>query len=188
MALQAHNPGGPSRTRRNARPSIRPDMPIHPATLSDLPQLAALAMASKAVWGYPPELLAQWRDDLTLTSADLGRWRVRLMRDEQGIAGFYALAPDAADWRLEHLWIAPRALRQGLGRRLLAHAARVARLAGAREIAIEADPQAELFYLAQGAVRVGARAAPIPGAPGRALPLLRLPLNGGPRASVGQAR
>ena len=104
-------------------------MPIHPATLSDLPQLAALALASKAVWGYPPELLAQWRDDLTLTPADLGRWRVRLMRDEQGIAGFYALAPDAADWRLEHLWIAPRALRQGLGRRLLAHAACVARLA-----------------------------------------------------------
>ena len=46
-------------------------MPIHPATLSDLPQLAALALASKAVWGYPPELLAQWRDDLTLTPADL---------------------------------------------------------------------------------------------------------------------
>ena len=45
-------------------------MPIHPATLSDLPQLAALALASKAV-GYPPELLAQWRDDLTLTPADL---------------------------------------------------------------------------------------------------------------------
>lgn len=163
-------------------------MPIHPATLSDLPQLAALALASKAVWGYPPELLAQWRDDLTLAPADLGRWRVRLMRDEQGIAGFYALAPDAADWRLEHLWIAPRALRQGLGRRLLAHAARVARLAGAREIAIEADPQAEPFYLAQGAVRVGARAAPIPGEPGRALPLLRLPLDGGPRASISQAR
>ena len=79
-------------------------------------------------------------------------------------------------------------LRQGLGRRLLAHAARVARLAGAREIAIEADPQAEPFYLAQGAVRVGARAAPIPGEPGRALPLLHLPLNGGARASFGQAR
>ena len=56
-------------------------------------------------------------------------------------------------------------LRQGLGRRLLAHAARVARLAGAREIAIEADPQAEPFYLAQGAVRVGARAAPFPANP-----------------------
>ena len=160
-------------------------MPIHPATLSDLPQLAALALASKAVWGYPPELLAQWRDDLTLTPADLGRWRVRLIRDEQGIAGFYALVPDAADWRLEHLWIAPRD-RAGPAP---AGACRPRGAAcGRAEIAIEADPQAEPFYLAQGAVRVGARAPPIPGEPGRALPLLRLPLNGGARASAKRAR
>ena len=58
-----------------------------------------------------------------------------------------------------------RAARQGLGRRLLAHAARVARLAGAREIAIEADPQAEPFYLAQGAVRVARAPRPFPANP-----------------------
>ena len=37
-------------------------MPIHPATLSDLPQLAALALASKAVWGYRPSC---WRNGAT---------------------------------------------------------------------------------------------------------------------------
>ena len=79
-------------------------------------------------------------------------------------------------------------LATGAGPALAGACRRVARLAGAREIAIEADPQAEPFYLAQGAVRVGARAAPIPGEPGRALPLLHLPLNGGARASFGQAR
>ena len=77
-----------------------------------------------------------------------------------------------------------RAARQGLGRRCwrMPPAWRGLR---ARGIAIEADPQAEPFYLAQGAVRVGARRAHSRRT-GRALPLLRLPLNGGARASFGQ--
>ena len=161
-------------------------MPIHPATLSDLPQLAALALASKAVWGYPPELLAQWRDDLTLTPADLGRWRVRLIRDERGIAGFYALVPDAADWRLEHLWIAPRACGGWAGACWrMPPAWRGLRARGRSRSRPIRRPSLSIWRKARCA---SARAPPIPGEPGRALPLLRLPLNGGARASFGQAR
>ena len=85
------------------------------------------------------------------------------MRDEQGIAGFYALAPDAADWRLEHLWIAPRAA-TGAGPAPAGACRPRGAACGRAEIAIEADPQAEPFYLAQGAVRVGAR-PPFPANP-----------------------
>jgi GNAT superfamily N-acetyltransferase len=59
----------------------------------------------------------------------------------------------------------------GVGRTLLEAANRLARDAGVRELLIESDPQAEAFYLRQGAERIGRRTSP---STGRELPLLRL--------------
>ena len=63
---------------------------------------------------------------------------------------------------------------RGVGRALLSHAARLAAEAGASALAIDADPNAEQFYLAFGAERVGSLAAQIEGAPGRERPQLLL--------------
>ena len=56
---------------------------------------------------------------------------------------------------MEHLWLAPAHIRQGLGRELFQAAVAVARTRGIAEFHIKSDLNAEPFYLKMGAVRVG---------------------------------
>jgi hypothetical protein len=49
-------------------------------------------------------------------------------------------------------------------------------VAGGNALAIDADPNAEAFYLAKGARRIGEIAAPIEGHPDRVRPQMLLPI------------
>ncbi|MFC7621078.1 GNAT family N-acetyltransferase [Microlunatus sp. GCM10028923] len=77
--------------------------------------------------------------------------------------------PDEAGL-LGNLWLMPASIGTGLGRRLFEHAIMTARGLGFRTLTIEAEPLAEGFYLAMGAVRVGEVASG--SIPGRSLPVL----------------
>ena len=77
--------------------------------------------------------------------------------------------------RLEHIWVLPERIGQGIGRCLFAHAAGRAALCGARCLTIGADPNAEPFYRYLGAVRIGATPSEIDGR-SRELPLLTFDL------------
>jgi len=90
------------------------------------------------------------------------------------VAGFYLVVPREPSWELEHLWVAPQFARRGIGRALLAHAVSTARACGASAVLIDADPNAEAFYLACGAARVGTVAAPIANDRARVRPQLAL--------------
>ncbi len=72
---------------------------------------------------------------------------------------------------LEHLWLLPEKMGLGLGRALFEHAARRAASLGAEILRIEADPNAEGFYLRMGAARVGEIVYELEGRE-RVLPLL----------------
>ena len=65
------------------------------------------------------------------------------------IIGFYLLAADGS--RLEHLWIVPDRIGTSIGRQLFNHAIRRAAALGASTMEIEADPNAEGFYMHMGA-------------------------------------
>jgi GNAT superfamily N-acetyltransferase len=153
-------------------------MQIRPARLEDTVTLTAIAHAAKRVWGYPEEVLAAWSPLLTITPADLAVLDVFVATDGQALLGFGALDAALPEPALEHLWVAPAAMRRGVGSALFAHAVALARTCGARALRIEADPFAEPFYLRLGAVRVGALPALVLGAPQRVLPLLRFALTG----------
>jgi predicted N-acetyltransferase YhbS len=77
---------------------------------------------------------------------------------------------------LAHLWIEPDRQRQGIGRVLVSHALQAARDAGRSRVEVIADPFAEPFYVKLGALRIGSVAAPMPGDPARALPVLEFTL------------
>ena len=64
---------------------------------------------------------------------------------------------------MRNLWVAPEHMRQGFGRALLFHALQTAALGGASFIHIDADPNAESFYVACGATRIGEVPAAIEG-------------------------
>ena len=131
-------------------------------------------MAAKRHWAYSPQDLENWRIMLTVEQDDLASKPAFVAELVGEIAGFYVLAPGGKTWELEHLWVSPPVMRRGVGRALLAHATRTARAGGASSIAIDADPNAESFYLACGATREGSVAAPIASDPARVRPQLSL--------------
>jgi len=134
--------------------------------------LSALAFEAKAQWGYSREVLESWKPLLRVTDADITAKRVFVGTSDGAVVGFYSLAPGAGPWELDHLWVAPQFMRRGLGRELLTHALEGARRGGASRVTVDADPNAEAFYLGNGAVRRGEVPAPIPGHPERVRPQL----------------
>jgi GNAT superfamily N-acetyltransferase len=151
---------------RLIEPELRPAHPDECAALS------ALALRSKAVWGYSAEFMARCAAELTLREDHLPH--VFVLETAAGVVGFYALsALEDGRVELEFLFIEPDALRQGHGRRLLAHARSYARdRMAARVLVIQGDPHADEFYRSLGARRVGERASA--SIEGRMLPLYEL--------------
>lgn len=145
-------------------------------TVSDIPPLNLLIWAAKASWGYPEEWLQQWWPDLAVDERVLASGHAVVAEDHTGIHGFYLLLPHEPEWVLDHLWVSPACQGRGLGRRLLTDAGRVAAEAGRRGLAIDSDPNAEVFYLRCGAERRGVVPAPMPGEPTRCRPQLWFPV------------
>ena len=118
--------------------------------------LTTLAHAAKRHWNYPDAWIAAWRDALTLTPAYVRTHDVFAATDAAGtLLGFYALNERDGTVELDHFWVHPDAMGQGVGRRLFEHAVSRVRDTGASLLEIDADPNAEGFYLKLGARRVG---------------------------------
>ena len=150
-------------------------MQIVRAQPADATALSAIAYAAKASWGYPAHWLQHWREQLTVTPEFIAANETYAAVNDERMVGFHALVGTPEMMRLEHLWVCPGAMGGGIGRSLFRHAAARGRALGASCLTIEADPNAEPFYLHLGAIRVGAIRSEIEGQ-ARELPLLRLEL------------
>lgn len=151
--------------------------------------LSDLALRSKAHWGYSRDFIERCRGPLTVTEDFVRECAVFVLEHEHRIAGFYGMLREGPDAVLEFLYVEPDAIGQGCGRKLWQHAVERARLLEARHLLVDADPNAERFYLEMGAERIGEVASEVD--PSRRLPLLRYPITaekededpGGPRGS-----
>jgi len=141
---------------------------------AELPALTGLCQRSKAHWGYPPEMMETFRAELTVTPADLAEDAIMLAEDKRGLAGMVQVSKQGEDAVLEKLFVDPERLGEGTGKILYVWACRVARENGAKNLVIDADPDAAAFYEHMGAVRRGT--APSGSIPGRELPHLVHPL------------
>ncbi len=128
-------------------------------------------MAAKALWGYPPRWLDQWRGLLTVTPAYIETNEVFVAQHQDALVGFCAFQDLEPFWDLDHLWVRPDYVRRGVGRRLFQHALRVVLRLRRAPIRIESDPNAEGFYVRMGARRIGVVDATTDGVP-RSLPVL----------------
>ena len=151
---------------------VRLHVEIREAVVSEAEILSALALEAKAHWGYSSETIETWRDQLRISSADVASKPTFVGAINGDVAGFYSLAPSEHAWELDNLWVSPQYMHRGVGRALLAHALEVAFRGGASSVTVDADPNAEAFYLSCGATRSGEVPAPIPGEPGRIRPQL----------------
>ena len=147
-------------------------MNIRPAQGHEAEALSALALEAKAYWGYPADTIESWKQELTVSTQTITSRPtfVAVLGDE--IVGFYSLSPPHHSWKLDHLWVLPQFMDRGIGRALVAHALETAVRGGASCVTVDADPNAESFYLACGADRCGEVPAPIPGQPKRVRPQL----------------
>jgi GNAT superfamily N-acetyltransferase len=145
---------------------------IREAKASEAETLSALALDAKAQWGYSRETIESWRDQLRISSADVASKPTYVGAIDGEVVGFYTLAPAGRTWELDNLWVAPRFMRRGAGRALLAHALDIAFRGGASSVTVDADPNAESFYLSCGGIRYGDVPAPIAGEPSRIRPQL----------------
>ena len=90
---------------------------------------------------------------------------------ENRTVGFYALGCKGDRLNLQHLWVLPDAMGQGVGRWLFAHAVERVRDLGFGVLEIESDPNADGFYQRMGARRIGTRVTVLEGRR-RELPVL----------------
>lgn len=150
-------------------------------------RLSQIAYAAKSYWGYPSQWIEMWHNQLTITKPYIFEHEVYVaVDDDEALLGFYALQGAGERLKLDHLWVQPRSLHAGVGRKLFEHAVTLAGQLGALEIEIESDPNAEGFYQKMGAETVGDVTYELEGLP-RSLPLLVYILGDAPRHFPGEA-
>ena len=143
------------------------------ASPGDAGVLTRIAFAAKSYWGYPERWIELWQEALTITPEFISDNEVYGAVFEEELGGFYALVERGREVELEHLWVLPEHIGAGIGRALFDHAVRRAAALDVTTLSIEADPNAEGFYLQMGARRVGENVYEIEGHR-RELPLLTL--------------
>jgi len=136
-------------------------MTIVPATADAAEALTEIAVAAKSHWDYPPGWLNRWRQELTITPRYLAEHTAFTAVLDGRMAGFYALHLADREALLDHLWVRPSCMRQGVGRALFEHAEATAQKGGASCLKITGDPHAEEFYLRMGAKLYGRLPAPM---------------------------
>ena len=149
-------------------------MRLRPARDDECAELTDLILRSKASNGYDASLMEACRAELTVTPETLARGPFAVLETDEKVIGTAQVSREVGDWHLQLMFVDPSCQGMGAGRRLIDWATTEAHRQGASELHIEADPNAEAFYLRSGAHRVGA--APSGSIPGRMIPLMILPL------------
>jgi GNAT superfamily N-acetyltransferase len=140
--------------------------------------LSALALRSKAHWGYSRDFVEACRDELSVDESRIGSggYRCFVAVANDSIAGFYTVEDMSEGvWELDALFVEPARIGTGIGRSLLQHALRLLSECGAVRLVIQGDPNAMDFYRAAGARQVGTRESG--SVPGRHLPLFEIDID-----------
>ncbi|MFD5431459.1 GNAT family N-acetyltransferase [Kitasatospora sp. NPDC127067] len=149
-------------------------MEIRPARPDEAALLTGIALRSKAYWGYDEAFMAACRAELTVDAGVIERSATVVAEHGGQVLGFVSLSGGPPTGSLDQLFVEPESIGRGVGRALFEQARGLAVELGLRRLTIDSDPNAEPFYLAMGATRIGS--VPSGSIPGRELPLLVLDL------------
>jgi predicted N-acetyltransferase YhbS len=147
---------------------------IRPARRDETHALTQLCRRSKAYWGYDAAFLQASESALTVDDEKIAHGHVLVAADESGaLLGVVAALPlEQAAFDLDLLFVAPEAIRSGVGEALFHAIVDVLKREEAKRLVILADPNAAAFYARMGAKRIGE--APSDSIPGRVLPLFEI--------------
>ena len=170
-------PATPRRISFYAMSKKSPDAEIliRPADIGEAQLLSALALRSKAHWGYSAEFIRACRKELTYDPDYLRANTVFVAEAGGKVSGFYALERVSEnEAELGAMFVEPDCIGLGFGRALISHAKKTASRLGIGAIVIQGDPNAVDFYQAAGGTPCGKRESG--SVPGRMLPLFRIAL------------
>lgn len=140
--------------------------------------LSALAIRSKATWGYSAEFMSACLHELTILpesiDSDDAHYVVALV--DEAVVGYYSLeAMLGGEIDLSGLFVDPDHIGTGIGKALIEKAKCHAASLGAVKINIQSDPHAEHFYRAAGGLITGRQESG--SISGRYLPMLQINLS-----------
>jgi len=148
---------------------------IRDAVPNEAENLSALALRSKAHWGYTREFIQSCENELTYQPSQIvdDKFHFVVARLGSVIVGFYALEViSARQFELVALFVEPRHIGDGIGRNLMQHALDTVAARSGESVLIQGDPNVEEFYLAAGAKQIGTRESG--SISGRFLPLFEI--------------
>jgi len=123
------------------------------ATASQANELSDLAIESKGYWGYSDEQLNLWRKDLRIEKDYIEKHIVQTILLDNELVGFFAIK--TAERLLDHFWLLPVAIGKGIGKAAFEKIKQLCSRNRIEDFTIISDPDAEGFYLKQGAVKIG---------------------------------
>lgn len=144
--------------------------------------ISALAMRSKAYWGYSPAFIQQCARELTYSAQQIAHDDFHFVgafssfiNQNSSPLGFYALQRISREQaEVLALFVCPTQIGCGLGQALLQHAISAAKSQHFTSLVIYSDPNAAAFYAKNGARRVGTQ--PSGSIAGRELPVYQIQL------------
>lgn len=128
---------------------------FHNASPDQADVLSDLAIESKGHWGYSKKQLDVWRNDLRITEEYISGNLLRTISADGELVGFFAIKNVDKECLLDHLWLLPKRIGQGVGKQTFERVKEECAFLKIEEFALISDPNAEGFYLKQGCVRVG---------------------------------
>ena len=149
-------------------------MLLRPALIQESAAISALMRQSKAYWGYNAKQIEEWHDELTMTVDYIENNHVCVATKESELCGMCSFRNFSNDKvQVDGLFIAPSKIGSGVGSALLKYCIDSAIKSGASTIVLDADPNAEGFYLSHGFKVIGNKASSIKG---RFLPVMSMTL------------
>ena len=136
---------------------ISMDLTIRCAKPSDALFLTSISFGAKRYWNYPEEYLEIWHDELTITEEYIEENMVFVAQKKDTIIGYCSVTEVKEDyWRgetfikaghwLDHIFIRPAYIRNGIGRELIDALVEYCRENNIEVLNILSDPNANGFY------------------------------------------
>lgn len=131
-------------------------MQIRLAVPSENELLTDLAFRSKSFWPYREQDLIRYRSSLEVHAEDILRKSVYVAEIEGKIIGFYGISSEPDVHRLYFLFLEPKFIGKGFGKKLWDHLLNNVKNKGWRSLTFYSDPYAmKQFYRFQNCIPVG---------------------------------
>ncbi len=122
-------------------------MKIEKAHRIDAERITDLTIRSKNYWNYGERQIAEWKDELTITSKYIDENQVYKLSTNDELIGFYAFQTENDKiLKLNFLFIEPKYIGKGYGKILMTDFLKRIRETDYEKVTLDTDPNAEKFY------------------------------------------